>query len=179
MWKIFISLCVGLIVLFAIARDEIPGPSAWYAYLYELSAPLVIGKLGGTADVVHLPKPQLTVKQRADAILAELHAKPDMELRAISIAEKPCASGLMDCRGLAERFVKNAALAEVTQRAKDKENEIAIRNAESNQRNAETAGRNLWLVGMGSAIAAGSLVFAALLGPPAATKIGGGDGGTS
>lgn len=51
-----------------------------------------------------------------------------MELRAVTAAQRPCASQLLDCQGLAETFVKNAALAEATQRAKDAEKQLKERD---------------------------------------------------
>jgi hypothetical protein len=181
-----VSIGASVLVLVFLARDELPrSGGAWYAYIYDFDKAgcfhcedknLIL--LGG-----RLPDPKATVKQRTDAVIAALHAKSDMELRAVTAAQRPCASQLLDCQGLAETFVKNAALAEATQRAKDAESQLkerdqqiaqssaqaalesasaAVRNAEAAERNAAVAERNIWFTAIGGAIAGGTLVFTGL-----------------
>jgi hypothetical protein len=163
LWRnLILSLCAGLLVLAIIARHEIPSPLVIYTYLYE-SGPKGFGKdVVMFGDAIALPKPKKSIQEITDEINAELQQMPDIRLRSISVAQKPCASGLIDCRGMSEGWVTRVALAEVADRAKKLDQEIARQNAEANRRNAEIAARNLWITGCGGAVAGGMLVFAGL-----------------
>jgi hypothetical protein len=167
LWRnLILSLCAGLLILVIISRHEIPSPLVIYTYLYE-SQPKGFAKGFGKdvvmfGNAITLPKPKKSIQEITDEINAELQEMPDVRLRSISMAQKPCASGLIDCRGMSEGWVTRVALAEVADRAKKLDQEIARQNAEANRRNAEIAARNLWITGCGGAVAGGMLVFAGL-----------------
>lgn len=175
--NVLISIAAAIPIFAFLARDELPTTrGAWYALIYKLNGCVRCDDPNFVLLGAGLPRPKLTVKERTDLVIAALHAKSDMELRAIGVAQKPCASQLLDCQGLAENFVKGAALAEITQRAKDVDQKIAqsaaqaaresalaaVQSAEAAQRNAAIAERTIWLTAIGSAITGGGLLFAGL-----------------
>jgi hypothetical protein len=180
-----LSICAGALVLVVMQRSEIPSPSYIYAYLYDLRPEFTDfpGNFFEVAHTLRLPRPKVSVKERTDAIYTELGAKSDIELRAISVAQRPCASGLIECRGLSEGFITRSALAEVAQRAKNKELQLrerdqkmaeastqaaidsaaaAARSARAAELNANASNRSSWITGLGSAFAGGMFVLAGL-----------------
>jgi hypothetical protein len=133
-----ISICGGVIVFVTITRHELPSLGFIYSYLYELQ-PETHGNLKEFGNNIHLPKLGKSVAERTDEINAELQAMPEIRLRSISIADRPCASGLIQCRGLGEGWVRRAALAERTDRAKKRDQETAQEAVQATKQSAEAA----------------------------------------
>ena len=63
---------------------------------------------------------------------------------------------------MSEGWVARSALAEVADRAKKRDQEIAEKNAEASRRGAEIAARGLWLSGAGYGVAFNVAVFGGL-----------------
>jgi hypothetical protein len=171
-----LSLAVAVIAFVVIGDRLIPSPGLMYAYLYELQpkAPAGLIRLGLAS--AGLPRPSKSVKQRTEEVNTQLRQMDDDHLRSIANAQRPCASGLINCQGLAELWVQKVAAAEYTERAKKRDQEIANTaaqaakdnaraqelNAITNQKQLEIGQRNLILAAMSGAVGFGTFVLGVL-----------------
>ena len=121
---------LGLTAAAFLVWDSVPSPE--YAWLSFKEKTGVINILSGRTSTRELT---------ADLMRELRNSTNDARLTAVRLAKRPCSSGLINCRGLAESFVRDVAAAEYVRRTAEKESDLKERAQKSQEEAAKSAYR--------------------------------------